>query len=285
MLRFDFVRGPLRYDWPDPFTAKDVQPQPKFNDIKSKPPADLRYVIFFTPRSGSSYLTDLIRSAGTIGDAGEVFNPKIAAKVAGAMGSKSIEDYTDSIVRARNTDGVFGAEIVWTHLDFMFKDERQFLELVKPDRYVWLTRKDYIAQAVSIMSMGQTKLGHAKNVTDEEIAAARAAITYDAKRIKSAANRIVWMELQSEQFFKRHGITPLRLDYDSMMQTPGRDVLSRIVAHLGVEVTLPDAPSSPHRKLAGTKSAEFAERFRTEHKQFVKRMDKARASGRDTSLD
>ena len=181
---------PIGYNWKNSFKT-DVPKQRRFDTIKDLPTADFRYVVFFTPRSGSSYLTDLIQSTNCLGDAGEMFNPIIAWNVAGAMGSTSIEDYVDSLLRARNIAGVYSAELTWTHLDFMFGSPRQFLDLVKPSHFLWLKRDDYVAQAVSIMSMKQTGLAHTAGASRQDIESARNRVKYDGFRLRRIAKRLI----------------------------------------------------------------------------------------------
>ncbi|KIC50347.1 Stf0 family sulfotransferase [Tateyamaria sp. ANG-S1] len=265
------------YGWDDPFTTT-VPMQNHFRDVKSWPAAEFRYAILFTPRSGSSFLTDLIQSTGLLGDAGETFNPPITWDVAGAMGCTSLEDYVDSLVRARNTSGVFSTEVTWTHVDFLFRDPQQFVDLVQPESYVWLKREDYVAQAVSIMSMSQTGVSHTANASKDDIARARSMVRYNPVQLRGLVKRTLWMEMETERFFRDFGIEPLRLTYEQITGMAPSEVLRMLSDHLEYDVPIAHMPQSDHKKLSGSKSAEFADRFRAENKWLIRGLDRIRAS-------
>lgn len=130
--------------------------RPHWRTIMERPLPERHCAIFFTPRSGSSYLTDLMAGTGVMGDAGEVFNPQMLRSIARAMGATSFEMYLAKVLRARNTHGMFSAELTWPHLLSIFHTEARFLRIFKPSCYLWLTRDDVVAQAVSNMAMVQT---------------------------------------------------------------------------------------------------------------------------------
>ncbi len=53
---------------------KSVEPNPvRLADAAKKPYPDIRYAIHFTPRSGSSRLTDICKNSSQLGKPGEVF--------------------------------------------------------------------------------------------------------------------------------------------------------------------------------------------------------------------
>lgn len=242
----------------------------------SRPFPDTRYAVFFTPRSGSSYLSDLITSTNALGDAAEVFNHQLAHGIADAMGATSLEDYVAKMLRARNTNGVFGAELTWPDLLNMFHNEKRFLASVQPTHFLWLTRQDIVAQAVSVMAMVQTGVGHTKHTSLGEIDRSRNAVVYKGRYLKRIIARLAWSERQVENFFKNKKIEPLRLKYEILITSPKSALLDEVANHLGIVLQLDGIPESDHKKLSGSKNVEFAERFRAENATFINGIERRR---------
>jgi len=251
--------------------------QHQFADVMTRPLPELRYAVFFTPRSGSSHLTDLISGTGAMGSPDEVFNHRLAHGIASAMGSGTVEDYVERLVRARNVGGVFGAELTWPDMLNMFRDPERFIRLVRPDRFIWLTREDIIAQAVSIMAMTQTGVSHTKHTSPDHVVRSQTRLQYNGWHLRRIINRVIWAEHQTENFFRKRQIQPLRLSYENFTSAPPEQILKQLAGHLGVELQSPKPAASGHRQLSGEKNRQFAQRFRAENRRFVAKVDHRRA--------
>lgn len=214
-----------------------------------------------------------------MGDAVEVFNPVLAHSIARAMGASSLDEYVGKILRARNTKGVFGAELTWPHLLSIFKTERRFLQYVEPSKFIWLRRQDIVAQAVSVMAMVQSGVAHAKSATKDDIQRSRDTLVYDQRHIRRIVSMLAWSERNIESFFQAHQVEPLRMTYEQMMATPTHEIVQSIADHLGVKIDLGDAPESGHKKLSGSRNSDFADRFRTENASFVRKVEQRRVAG------
>lgn len=251
--------------------------RPRWKGLDNRPLPDLRHAIFFTPRSGSSYLSEVIVKTGTMGDAEEVFNPQMVHPIASAMGAKHLEQYVDKVMRARNMHGTFGAEITWPQLLMMFGGAARFLELVQPTKFLWLSRRDIVAQAVSIMAMVQSNVAHTRKATPAEIDGADSKIDYDKRYLKSTIKRLAWSERKIEDFFEAQQVTPLRLWYEDITKQSRAELVGDIARHL--EIPGPEfepKTESSHRKLPADKKAGFARRFRQENAGFVARVEAGR---------
>ena len=64
------------------FFSDIVFDQERHERIKKRAPAQTNYVIYFTPRSGSSWLTDVLQQTGQLGAAPEAFNPNFVPAIA-----------------------------------------------------------------------------------------------------------------------------------------------------------------------------------------------------------
>ena len=78
------------------------------------PAPDLRYIVHFTARSGSSWLTDIARQTGALGSPGEFFNPRFVPGIARSLGAPDMDRYVAALTRRRasggpNADSVPGA--------------------------------------------------------------------------------------------------------------------------------------------------------------------------------
>ncbi len=262
----------------DPFREVEFNPR-RFERTMAKPAPDNRYAIFFTPRSGSSRLTDLSRKTGGLGDPGECFNPAFVPKIAQAYSARNLQEYLDLVMRNRSPTGVFGCEATYIHLFQIFHSGRRFLDLVKPQTVIWLNREDIIAQAVSISRMMQTRVSHSVQAAKEDIAKADHIFTYNSKGICNILNRLRWMEIGTERLIERSGLTPLRLSYEQCVSLPEVELMSRIASHVGIPLDQLDLTGleSDHKKVSGEKSMDFVTRFRRENPGVIAQMDRERA--------
>ena len=251
--------------------------QKKHDAIMSREPADTRYVIFFTPRSGSSRLTDLLTRTGRMGRPDEVFNPDFTSGIATAYSARNMRELVALILRGHTTGRVFGCEVTYVHLFFAFWSGRRFLKAIDPTSTAWLIREDIVAQAVSISRMIQTDVSHSVEGDGEDHRATDDRFYYHPKQIKSAIARIRWMESQTEKMIARHRLQPLRLSYEQCVGMPENDLVRKIADHVGVALP-PSEVHGTHRRVSGNKSQDIAERFRQEHPTLVTKLDKQRAS-------
>lgn len=263
-----------RYYKSKPFEDISINPVARAR-IKALPLAEKRYVLFFTPRSGSSRLTSLAIETGVMSQPGEVFNPNFLPRIAAAMQSTGLEDYADMLARARNTQGVFGCEVTYGQMLQSFGSAGRLFKVVKPTSLIWLVREDIVAQAVSGMRMVQTKQGHLiGDAGDRE--AAEKLFHYHPKRIMGILLRMRWMEWRTERMFAARRLKPLRLSYEQVIAMSEYEVMSLLAEYVGAQ-PVPQKIESSHRKIGGDKSREFAERFRAENADLMKRLDRVRA--------
>lgn len=266
----------LRRFTPDGFA--NVRFNPKLHDrIMSRPAATRRYAMFFTPRSGSSRVTDLADKTGVLSRPVEQFNAEFLPGMAQALSAADLPDYVELLTRHFNRRGTFGCQLTYAHLVRIFGDEARFLDLVRPDSHIWLIRKDIVAQAVSVSRMVQTSVSHAPDTSPEDLERANRDFVYRPLQIAGIIWRLRWLEQSTEAMFARHRIEPLRVSYEYLAETPPRIFLSRIGAHVGAAEVPAIEPESDHRKIAGPKNDEFAARFRAAWPRLMARLDTARA--------
>ena len=137
--------------------------------VPQKP--QISYAIATTPRSGSTYLCNLLESTKIAGYPSE--HLRLAAQELSRHCNFNYLNLLDNLMSYRVTDnGVFGTKLI-SHFLFEFKqtkpDFKQIFQLI--DKFILLIRKDKLAQAVSLVIAQETEVWHlsdsAKNISYE----------------------------------------------------------------------------------------------------------------------
>ena len=242
-----------------------------------RPPAPRIFVIFFTARSGSSWLTDIARASGRLSFPDECFNPGFLPVMSRALHARDLTEYLEVLRRRRNTHGVYGCQLTYHHLRAVFDTEDAFMALFSGATFVWLTREDIVLQAVSLMKMQQTKIAHLDRTDAAQIAAADAAFAYDPDEIRHWIEHNLAAERSTEALIARYGLAPLRLSYETITAAGAVRTVNMIAHHIGIPpITVADIASG-HGKIGTGRNAEFADRFRHEEPDYVARLEAIRA--------
>jgi LPS sulfotransferase NodH len=160
--------------------------------IRRTQPPRRSYVIWFTARSGSSWLTDLLANTKSFGKPGELFSPKSAATRARNLNANTPSLYFEAVRRRRQTpNGVFGVKMTFAH--WRLADGIDVLEAMKDDAsFFTLRRRDTLAQGLSLYRMVQSGVAHDKG--DGDAHAQGAPVPYDAKEIRRWISHFVGNE-------------------------------------------------------------------------------------------
>lgn len=248
-----------------------------FVNIVQRPDHIKRYIIYFTPRSGSSWLTDNLRQTDRMGHANELFNPEFMPRIARALHARDIHQYINAAERNLHTRGTFGFEVTFHQLKAIFPDERVFLNHFEQVPCFWLVREDIVEQAVSLAKMVETKVAHSPNTTEEQLRDSDTAFEYDAAKIKFWLQHILAAEQGSEDFFKRHDMYPLRMSYELMMRLGPKNTVRLMAKHVGVGELLQTQFAPKHDKIGTSRNREYAARFRQDEADFLAEVDAQRA--------
>jgi trehalose 2-sulfotransferase len=240
-----------------------------------------RLVIYFTPRSGSSWLTDIIVQSGRLGAGNEIFNPNFVHNIANGIQSLGREDYMEQVQRRfRSGNGRFSFEITSHQLDRLFPDPSPFMAAFNtPDcRAVWLIRQDIVAQAVSLAKMVTTQISHTPHATEQERERADLTFSYDYDLIKRWLLHILTAERRSEELFSLNGIEPFRVSYEDMIAAGAALMRVKIAALLDVQDTKWTPLTPKHEKLGTQQNDEFAARFRAEDTALIAEIESERTA-------
>jgi trehalose 2-sulfotransferase len=252
---------------------------------------NVSYLVCATPRSGSTLLCHTLRKTGVAGNPFEFFealpetgvprrpvdyltgldDPEALALIEGAPAPEAppysdlrgCASYDEHLAKVRETgttpNGVFGAKIMWAHLEDLGRqcgsgDLGALVDdLFDHPRFVWVRRADTVRQAVSLWRAMQTQSWRAEN----EPATGEPQYSYPALRhlveLLEAHDR-AW-----ERFLaaKEHVLT---LTYEEIASDIG-DAVERTLAHLDVPPDAAVGALPTMRRQADQRSDEWAEAY------------------------
>jgi LPS sulfotransferase NodH len=247
------------------------------------------YLICGTPRSGSTMLCGLLESAGC-GRADSYFGrpwiPDFARDLGVALdGDIDSPDFNARYFRAVLSEGraggeVFGLRVMFetldelaTRLDALFSGFERI-----PDRlahafgrplYIHLSRRDKVAQAISLLTARQTGLWHrASDGSELERTAPHRDPVYDGAAIGEQVAQLEAQDGAWGAWFAAQGIEPLRLTYEDLARDPQAG-LRMVLAALGADATQVEDIKPRTARLADERAAAWAEQFRAENARFL----------------
>jgi LPS sulfotransferase NodH len=228
------------------------------------------YFVCATPRSGSTLLCKLLAATGVAGKPEEYFErlrhsgvprepreyfagvdaPDLLARLPPTRtGDPAAADLERELPRylaeGSTPNGVFAAKLMWGY----FGDLLARLG-TSPDgpavralaarfgRLDWIhvTRRDTVAQAVSLWRAVQTRAWNA----EEETGAVEP--VYDARGIAHLRDQLTRQDAAWRAWFATNAIEPLVVEYEELVAAHAA-TLHRVLAHLGLEVEhIPDPP-------------------------------------------
>ena len=139
------------------------------------------------------------------------------------------------------------------NIDGTLKDYKTAIDKYFTNHYsVYLTRRNKIGQAISLLKARQTKQFYFDQIPEDEC-------FFDEEKLHDIIIELVGIEQQYECFFDRSGIKPYRLYYEDIAQD-GQGIGHKLAEHFGFEQ--PTEPWTPYlKKQADELNAEWAERF------------------------
>ncbi len=241
------------------------------------------YVICANPRSGSTLLCRLLAETGVAGNPHSYFHrPEINAW-AQAMNvplpDTASEVETLSAIfeavqeKGRGGTGVFGLRLMRKSFDFLMEqidrlhpglpsDAARFDAAFRQPYYIYLTRTDKVAQAVSLVMAEQTGLWHkAPDGSEIERTAPPKEPVYDADAIGKYVEELTSYDREWIQWFECEGIVPIRVTYEDLATDPS-GTLRRILEELGLDGAVAMGARPSVAKLADEASRVWVERFR-----------------------
>lgn len=238
------------------------------------------YVLATSPRSGSTLLCRLLRETGCAGRPESYFHrPSVEAWRDGVSAPHEATApeqlravLSEALKTGRGEGNLFGLRLQRHSCAFFFEQMRLlfpagteaelFDQAFGPTRFVYLTREDKLAQAVSYIRAQQTGLWH-RHVDGSEIERLSAACEpeYDAGRIAEQVAEFERMEAEWQDWFAEQDIMPLRLTYDELSADP-KGTVARVLKFLGQDPAQADCAEPDTARLSDEVNAAWIARFR-----------------------
>jgi LPS sulfotransferase NodH len=227
----------------------------------------ISYFICTLPRSGSWLLCESLEQTRIAGRPREYFEPKLFQNGSEATYSGVVA----RIIRAGMTkNGVFGVKFHWYQFehspriiaqdcDYKVSVPCLMAEKFPNLKYVWLTRRDKVRQAVSYFRASKT--GQWWNIPGvNKSTDAPAVPKFDFDRIRYLENLVVNHEAKWQKYFEEHAIDPLVLVYEEVADDHRAAVLE-VLSYL--KVPYPKRTNFEPRLLrqADTLTEEWVERY------------------------
>jgi LPS sulfotransferase NodH len=237
-----------------------TQNEVKRVEIAAKALPKVRYIIAITPRSGSSYLCDVLTHTRSLGKPGEMFSRQFIPNYLKVAPAHSSDEYLSQILKVMQTGTASGLKASW----FQFNDFRTSMqnpELLTELRYIYLTRRDLAAQAVSLYRATATDVFHTNIKHSEEKLKKLKKLKFDYEKIDFWSKHIEVQERGWRDYFANHRIYPLCINYEEI-EEDAATVVKRIFSYLSI--TPPAKPASAEsvfRKLGERANLRWACKF------------------------
>ena len=182
-------------------------------EMANSVPAQRVYVILFTPRSGSSWLTSIL--SDVMGFPEEYINPQFIPRVSLSTNSRDQAGLLSILKRRRKTaNDVFGIEATATHITIF--GEREFFHLFEGNTiFFWLWRDNLVAQGVSLYKAVTTGYFH----SSEKKRPPPPTFDYDLNEVRRWINHILHIENENFRMIERRGIAPRFLRYEDIVRS------------------------------------------------------------------
>lgn len=254
---------------------------PYYRSLPSVAPR-LRYLIAMTPRSGSTLLARQLSACG-VGHPQEFLNEAFLLRFEEMFPVPSLADLEGFILgHYTSSDGVFGMKSDWTRLNAA--READYLPALHEDfdLYVYLTRSDFLSQAISLSVSQQSGVW-------EEVQAryaepdVYARLAYDEAQIMDNIAALMEHEYQWTKLLQCVNRPVLRLTYEQLAANP-EAVVASIAGELGLAVPygLRGDGAAAIQPVPSRINSDWRRRFLAAHSDVVETWSRARGLRRGT---
>ena len=224
------------------------------------------YFMAITPRSGSTYLCDMLCRTKRFGTPQEVLTPQGIKIRLPTLPARNSEAYLENILRVKQSaNGVSGTKASWFQWQ-QFLASTTHKKTLNRFKYIYVTRRDLAAQAVSLYKATASDIFHSVQSPDESSLIKLNNLEYDYAQIKFWYEHISAQENGWQQYFYEAGIFPLCIYYEDI-EVDILMVLKRIASYVGIRpdnVIMPKNPS-PYIKISDERNNLWARQFALEH--------------------
>lgn len=233
-------------------------------------PATLAYAIITTPRTGSSYLCQLLESTQLAGFPREHLRHPTETLTL-ECGFDYVRLLRHLMATQTTSNGVFGTKLISHFLrDHLRAHTSEMKELLAGLHFIRLKRHDTAAQAVSIYLARHTNVWHLHSPEERESYTRSIEQGFDAGDVDFEEIRVYYQSmLEQESWIDRLldelGVSPLLVDYDELIAAPQTTVRS-ILEHLGLDGSEGEIqPRTSMQRLGSRRAEEIKHAFEEYH--------------------
>ncbi|MBU6426182.1 MAG: hypothetical protein KGQ69_07595, partial [Rhodospirillales bacterium] len=181
-------------------------------ELAATEPPSHKYVIMFTARSGSTWLTNVLSSTKLLGTPEEFINPDFVLGVARSLNAKEAAPFLELLkCRRKSPNGVFGIEA--RHVDIELLGEEAFFKTFGAETIFFnLWRENIIAQAISLYRAVNSGRYHS---TDNAVSSVP---PYDADQIDKWLVHLHLQENANIKILRKRGIAFDNLRYETIVK-------------------------------------------------------------------
>ncbi len=231
------------------------------------------YVIVFTARSGSTWLTTLLSGTELLGHPEEYINPEFILDVAKFLNCREAKGFLEVLSRRRKTpNGIFGIEAREVDIRLFGKDVF-FNSFGNETKFFNLWRKNIVAQAISLYRAVTTRRYHSNEEVED-----LAPPLYDADSIQEWLAHLA--EAENDNFIMLRENHPdfRNICYEDIVRDRN-GTLGMFAEAMGVQMELERfaVPAAGElRKISDAWNKEAEQRFRAERADFLRRIEAER---------
>ena len=198
-------------------------------------PPDVAYAILSVPRTGTEFLCEALRSTNLAG------YPKEHLR----LQTESLTKYCrfdpnrfllNLMMRLQTKNRVFGTKLIshflLNHIKLCPALDRTLTDF----KYVRVSRRDVVGQAISAMLASKTGTYHIRNETEQkryrERLVASQIVPADLRRVEQLRQNYANQNRQIDNFLEHHSISPLNIAFEDLIEQPLQNV-NAILSFLG----------------------------------------------------
>jgi LPS sulfotransferase NodH len=237
-------------------------------DFPRSVPLRKSYIVASSYRCGSTFFCSELWRTGVLGAPAEYVNIGAGRQLRDVMMNRlqaaSAEDYFEKLLACRTArNGVFGMKVHFHHFEPALSWYPSITKVLSPVTYIYLNRRDKLAQAVSMAKAMQTDAWTSMDGVPEII------LRYDEAFITQCLEDIQQQRLGWLRWFEMNNITPFVVNYEDLVADKA-SVIRRIVELFDVANDEPEEVRLPVTQKQGDgTNIEWAARFRREADQRI----------------
>lgn len=234
------------------------------------------YILCTSPRSGSTLLCKMLTATGVAGKPKSYFHGPNHDEWRSDLGLDGSADlariFVEAQHRGRAGTDLFGLRLqrhsfsAFTKaLAVLHPDQADALARIEarfgPTRFIHLTRRDKVAQAVSFEIARQSGLWHrAPDGREIERLAPPAEPQFDETALRARIDEFRQFDAAWQDWFASHALQPMTLTYEDLAAAPHKG-LARVLQFLDLDPTRAATVSLPVARLADARNADWCARL------------------------